>query len=77
LKPSTPSAHRVALSSHGLNSGYARARFGLPEGGAATTARDALVRRGEVLTDPYRIADPVLRYWLGQRRHLPVAGERD
>jgi uncharacterized protein len=61
----------IALSSHGLNSAYARARFGLPAGSAANDARAALIRRGEVLADPYRITDPLLRYWLRQRRLPP------
>jgi hypothetical protein len=65
----------LALSPHGLNSTYTQARFGLPEGGAAGSARDALVRRGEVLRNPYRIADPLLHYWLRQRRRPPAPGE--
>lgn len=67
----------LALSPHGLNSTYTQARFGLPEGGAAAGARDALVRRGEVLTDPYRITDPLLRWWLRQRRRPPGPGAAD
>ena len=65
----------LALSPHGLSSNYAQARFGLPEGGGAGDARDALVRRGEVLRDPYRITDPLLRHWLRQRRRPPGADE--
>jgi hypothetical protein len=65
----------LSLSPHGLNSTYTQARFGLPEGGAATSARDALVRRGEVLANPYRVTDPLLRYWLRQRRRPPAPGE--
>ena len=61
----------LALSPHGLNSNYTQAHFGLPEGSAAHDARDSLVRRGEVLTNPYRITDPLLRHWLRQRRHPP------
>ena len=56
----------LALSPHGLNSNYTQARYGLPEGSAAHEARDALVRRGEILTKPYRITDPLLRHWLRQ-----------
>ncbi|HSZ69972.1 MAG TPA: hypothetical protein VK756_06400 [Solirubrobacteraceae bacterium] len=65
----------LALSSHGLSSNYTQARFGLPTGSAAHDARDALVHRGEVLTDPYRITDPLLRYWLRQRRRPPGPDE--
>lgn len=65
----------LSLSPHGLSSNYSQARFGLPAGSAAGDARDALIRRGEVLTDPYRIADPLLRYWLRQRRRSPVPGD--
>jgi hypothetical protein len=65
----------LALSPHGLNSNYTQARFGLPEGGAAHDAREALVRRGEVLANPYRIADPLLRHWLRQRRRPPEPDE--
>jgi len=61
----------LALSPHGLNSNYTQARYGLPEGGAAGDARDALVRRGEVLNNPYRITDPLLRHWLRHRRRPP------
>jgi hypothetical protein len=61
----------IALSPHGLNSNYTQARYGLPEGGAANDARDALVRRGEILTNPHRITDPLLRHWLRQRRRPP------
>jgi hypothetical protein len=64
----------IALSPQGLNSTYARARFGLPTGSAANDARAALIRRGEVLADPYRITDPLLRYWLRQRRLPPSIG---
>jgi hypothetical protein len=67
----------LALSPHGLNSNYTQARFCLPEGSAAHDARDALIRRGEVLTDPYRITDPLLRHWLRQRRHPPEPEELD
>ncbi|MGH2878615.1 MAG: hypothetical protein ACRDK4_03275 [Solirubrobacteraceae bacterium] len=66
----------LALSPHGLNSNYTQARFGLPEGGAAHDAREALVRRGEVLTNPHRIADPLLRHWLRQRRRRPESDEQ-
>ncbi len=59
----------LALSPRGLDAQYTRARFGLPTGGAAGDARDALVRRGEVLAAPYRITDPLLQYWLAQSRH--------
>ena len=58
----------LALSPHGLNSNYTQARYGLPEGGAATEARDVLVRRGEILTNPHRITDPLLGHWLRERR---------
>ena len=61
----------LALSPHGLNSNYTQARYGLPEGGAATDAREALVRRGEVLRKPHRITDPLLGHWLRQRRRPP------
>lgn len=61
----------LALSPHGLNSNYTQARFGLPEGSAAHDAREVLVRRGEVLTNPHRITDPLLRHWLRQRRRPP------
>lgn len=67
----------LALSPHGLNSNYAQARFGLPEGGAAHDARDGLVRRGEVLTNPYRITDPLLCHWLRQRRRPPEPDEHE
>ncbi len=67
----------LALSPHGLNSTYTQARFGLPEGGAATNARDALVRRGEVLAEPYRITDPLLAHWLRQRRRPLTPDERE
>ena len=66
----------LALSPHGLSSNYTQARFGLPEGGAAGDARDALVRRGEVLSDPYRITDPLLSHWLRQRRRPPGPDRR-
>jgi uncharacterized protein len=61
----------LALSPHGLSSNYTQAHFGLPEGSAAHDARDTLVRRGEVLSDPYRITDPLLRHWLRQPRRPP------
>ncbi|HEV3048064.1 MAG TPA: hypothetical protein VGY13_11980 [Solirubrobacteraceae bacterium] len=64
----------LALSPHGLNSNYTQARFGLPRGGGAGDARDALVKRGEVLAAPFRITDPLLRYWLRQRRLPPDPG---
>lgn len=62
----------LALSPHGLNARYTRAQFGLPTGSAAAGARTALIRRGEVLTEPYRVADPLLRHWLRQRRVPPA-----
>ena len=58
----------LAPSPRGLNTHYTQAHYGLPEGGAAHDAREALIRRGEVLADPYRITDPLLRHWLSQRR---------
>jgi uncharacterized protein len=61
----------LALSPRGLSSNYTKARFGLPDGSAAREARDALIRRGEILTNPHRITDPLLRRWLRQRRRPP------
>jgi hypothetical protein len=65
----------LALSPHNLTSGYTMARFGLPRGGAAAQARDALIARGEVLAGPSpHITDPLLAWWLRQRRRPPTPG---
>jgi hypothetical protein len=59
----------LALSPTGPYSTYAQQRFGLPRSSAADALR-SLAGRGEVVTvdGVPRITDPLLRWWLRQRR---------
>lgn len=60
----------LALAPPGLYSNYVQARFGLRPG-SARDALKALVARGEVVTrsGTSEITDPLLRWWLRQRRY--------
>jgi len=63
----------LALAPQGLYSNYVQTRFGLRPG-SARDALKALGARGEVIMRPDgpRITDPLLRWWLRQRRYPDV-----
>lgn len=64
----------LALSPQGLYSNYARTRFGIVKGAARKSLR-SLIARGEVIErNGPQITDPLLRWWLRQRR-FPIVDD--
>jgi uncharacterized protein len=63
----------LALAPQGLYSNYVQTRFGLRPGSARDALR-ALIARGEVVirSQGPRVTDPLLRWWLRQRRYPDV-----
>jgi hypothetical protein len=63
----------LALSPQGLYSNYAQTRFGIVKGSASASLK-SLIARGEVVErdGSPQITDPLLRWWLRQRRYPDV-----